>query len=272
MGEVESLWVAGRGALGRSLARALNAPLLSGRELASQAPPAPAAVVFLAVPDAALGPLAQSLAAAGWPEQVSFVHLAGALGLGELARLSEEGHAVGSFHPLQTFPGERAPSAFQGITIAVDASNQALLSCLEQLAARLGASPRRVAGEKRGLYHAAAVLASGGLASLLEAALRVLGEAGWSRQDSLSALLPLAEGTLQEVRRRGLPEALSGPFRRGDEVTVRSNLLALQEPSLNLPQEIYVALGLVAIELGEAIGLDPDRVRRLRAALEEAVP
>jgi predicted short-subunit dehydrogenase-like oxidoreductase (DUF2520 family) len=113
------LTVAGRGNLGRSLARAFRAaghparlvPSRSGLRLPQ------AGLVFLAVPDGAVAGIAARIAAMEPGPGLSFVHVSGALPLTALDALS--GHAVGSFHPLQSFPVPRDPSAFRGISIAV---------------------------------------------------------------------------------------------------------------------------------------------------------
>src|SRR5438309_6807671 len=101
------LIVAGRGNLGRSLARALRAaghkvrtvsartglPALA-RALRSQR----SAIVFLTVPDSLVEEVATRLAVAGAtiPRSVAFVHSSGALELGSLASLGRR-HPVGSF-------------------------------------------------------------------------------------------------------------------------------------------------------------------------------
>jgi predicted short-subunit dehydrogenase-like oxidoreductase (DUF2520 family) len=64
------------------------------------------------------------------------VHTSGALELGALAPLRTR-HAVGSFHPLRSFPEPGPPEAFRGIVIAVDASAPSLLRTLNRLAREL---------------------------------------------------------------------------------------------------------------------------------------
>src|SRR5438034_1063401 len=113
------LIVAGRGNLGRSLARGLRAAghpvrLVSARagltRLIRDLESKGGAVVFLTVPDGAVAAVAAKLAAAGAgiPDTVGFVHASGALQLGALAPLGER-HPVGSFHPLRSFPGPGPP-------------------------------------------------------------------------------------------------------------------------------------------------------------------
>lgn len=264
----ERVVVAGRGNLGRSLARALRAArhrvsLVPGR--AAFAVPQDG-LVFLAVPDHAVAATAARLARRHDPGGWGAVHVSGALGLGVLDPLQPR--AVGSFHPLQSFPASRDPSAFRGITVAVDASTAGLLRRLTRLARDLGGKPRRVDDSQRVLYHAAAVFASNFVDVTVAEALRVLKEIGWGDADAVEALMPLVEGAVSNIRRTGPTAALTGPIRRGDAHTVESHLGALRRlggrPRI---EDVYRMLGLVALEIAKDAGLDPAAAERTRRAL-----
>jgi len=224
------------------------------------------ALVFLAVPDHAVAATAARLArrhgAGGW----SAVHVSGALGLGVLDPLRPR--PVGSFHPLQSFPVPRDPSAFAGITVAVDASTTALVRRLARLARDLSAKPRRVDDSQRVLYHAAAVFASNFVDVTVAEAIRVLKQIGWGEADALAALMPLVEGAASNIRRKGPTAALTGPIRRGDASTVESHLAALRRlggrPRID---DVYRMLGLVALEIAKEAGLDPAAAGRTKRAL-----
>jgi len=225
--------------------------------------PPPDGIVFLAVPDAVVGNVAARFAASSPPPAVSFVHLSGALTLDVLAPLRD--HALGSFHPLQSFPFPRQPEAFRGITIAVDASTPALMRVLRRLARELGARPRKVAAEERVLYHAAAVFASNLVLATFSEGVRQLMRIGWSEQDATRALLPLLDGVVANIRRKGVLKSLTGPIRRGDSETVRRHLEALDRPDL------YRILGSIALEIAREAGLDPAAAERVRRALTRDV-
>ncbi len=237
--------------------------------------PPPDGIVFLAVPDAVpdpvIGEVAARFAATNPAPAVSFIHLSGALTLDVLAPL--RGHAVGSFHPLQSFPFPREPDAFRGIAIAVDASTPALLRKLQRLARDLGARPRKVAADERVLYHAAAVYASNSAAvyasnfvlAAFSEGVRQLMRIGWSEQDATRALLPLLDGVVANIRRKGVTRALTGPIRRGDADTVRRHLEELDRPDL------YRILASIALEIAREAGLDPAAAERVRRALTRDV-
>jgi predicted short-subunit dehydrogenase-like oxidoreductase (DUF2520 family) len=220
----------------------------------------------VAVPDDHLGAFAGELAQAGRsiPGSVAFAHLSGALPLGALDPLGES-HQIGSFHPLQGFPEPRAPASLRGVVVAVDATSPQLLRRLNGLARALGARPKRVRDDERVLYHAAAVFASNYVDVLLGEGVRMLEAVGWNEHEARAGLLALTEGTLANVRKRGVVRALTGPVRRGDVSTVRRHLASLSGPAADL----YRMLGLIALEIAVEAGLEPAAAEPMHRALTE---
>lgn len=214
---------------------------------------------MLAVPDGAVAEMAARIAAMSPPADLSIVHLSGALGLDALGAL--EANPRGSFHPLQSFPAPRGPEAFRGITVAVDATTPTLMRRLRALARAIGAKPRHVGDEDRVLYHAAAVYASNFVDVVVAEAVRLLEQIGWSEDEATRALMPLVDGAVANIRRRGVVGALTGPVRRGDAETVTRHLRAIDRPDL------YRMLGLVALEIATEAGLDPAAAERTRKTL-----
>ena len=253
-------------------------------------------MVFLAVPDDALLTFAARLAAAGGriPKTVAFVHLSGAQELNALDPLRAR-HPVGSFHPLQSFPEPRPPDSLHSVVVGVDASTPALLRRLASLARALGARPKQVSDSQRALYHAAAVFASNYVDVLLATAVKLLQLAGWSEKEAIAGLLPLTEGVIAAVGKRGPVGALTGPVRRGDVNTVERHLVALAKlpirrspsgralpirPGAARPAtfptsgeatvplgEQYRMLGLIALEIAVEAGLEPAAAERMHRAL-----
>jgi len=70
---------------------------------------------------------------------------------------------------------------------------------------------------------------------------------------------------VQNIRRRGVVEALTGPIRRGDAGTVRRHLEAVDNPGL------YRMLGAITLEIARKAGLDPAAAERVRRALTPEV-
>jgi predicted short-subunit dehydrogenase-like oxidoreductase (DUF2520 family) len=157
-----------------------------------------------------------------------------------------------------------------GVVVGIDATTSALLRRLAALARALGARPKRVTDNERVLYHAAAVFASNYVDVLLATAVQLLQLAGWSEKEATSGLLPLSEGVLATVRKRGPVRALTGPVRRGDVTTVARHLAALSElrGEATVPTvEQYRMLGLIALEIAVEAGLEPAAAERMQRAL-----
>ncbi|HLY67254.1 MAG TPA: DUF2520 domain-containing protein [Chloroflexota bacterium] len=204
-------------------AETLASRLPGARAAASASEAAAAAeLVFLSVPDDAV---AQVAAGITWRSGMSAVHCSGVAGLELLAPAAQQGAAVGSFHPLQTFAGHKVSLA--GVTVAIEAASE-LSDALERMARRLACQPLRLPEGAKPLYHASAALASNYLITLLGQAARLWQCFGYSDGEALAALLPLAKTTLSNVEQLGLARALTGPVARGDAGTLRKHLQALR--------------------------------------------
>ena len=77
--------------------------------------------------------------------------------------------------------------------------------------------------------------------------------------------MPLVEGAVENMRRKGVVGALTGPIRRGDAETVRRHLEVVADPDL------YRMLGTIALEIALAAGLEPAPAERVKRALTRDV-
>ena len=161
----------------------------------------------------------------------------------------------------------RPPEAFVGSLVGVDATTDALVDRLFQLAREIGGHPRRVTDEQRALYHVAAVLSSNLVVGLAAASASVLESMGWTEEESLGALIPLLSGVVDNLRSEGLGGALIGPIRRGDAATIRRHLTELERSGLEEPTRVYRILGIATLELALATGLDKASGEQIREAL-----
>lgn len=222
--------------------------------------------LFLAVPDDRISEMAHAIAELGAaPEGCSAFHLSGVLSTEALTPLHAVGYSVGSFHPLQTVAhsitgADRLP----GSSIAV-AGEQLAQRTANRLVAALGCTTINVPVRTRPAYHAAAVMASNYLAGLLGASVRLLSEAGVPEKEALSAILPLARGTLDNIEEVGLARAITGPIVRGDSETVGLHMRALGESD----RALYTAMGRELLRQAQEAGLlDADQIAEILALIE----
>lgn len=203
-----------------------------GLKLADHEDLSAAALCVLAVPDAVVGSTALGLVD-DLGKETALVHCAGALDLdafGSSASMLKR--LRGSFHPLVAVSDARDPIADHSVAVA--ASDRALMPVLWRMALALRMRPIEVPEGRRAAYHAGAVMTAGLMVSLLDAAVAALGEAGVERTAALNALLPLAASALEGVNKRGLEKGLTGPIARGDVSVVRAHLEALPPPIAGL--------------------------------------
>jgi predicted short-subunit dehydrogenase-like oxidoreductase (DUF2520 family) len=136
------------------------------------------------------------------------------------------------------------------------------------MAHEIGGRPFDLEGSARGLYHAAAVLASNYTVVLAALAADLLGHTGLDPDAALPALMPLLESTMANLGRAGLPGALTGPLARGDAGTVMRHLAALDRTTPEIA-EVYRALGVAALPLVEARGeITPETLQKLDDAFQ----
>ncbi len=184
------------------------------------------ALLLLAVPDAALAPLASALAARR--QAAVALHVAGALGARAVAPLAAAGSAIGTFHPLRAFPEADLAEAGTplGGFVALGGDPEAI-ALGRRLAAALGASAEVIPDPLRLLYHLTATLFAGGVATVVAAAREIAARAGLPEATS-AGYTELARGALASAFVAVPPASgITGPAARGDRETFAAELAAL---------------------------------------------
>lgn len=245
------------GFFSRTRQSALNAAKAAGNEPAVFDDPwaaaANAEVVFLTTPDHAIAATCQLISQnKGVREKSVVLHCSGALSSNVLTAASEGGAVIGSMHPLQSFAAVTESNPFAGIKVAIE-GEAAAVDCAWQLAADLGADPISIRTEGKTLYHAAAVVASNYLVTLMRLSFQLLQASGVAESEAYSVLKPLISGTLTNIEQVGMPDALTGPIARGDVETVSAHLAAIRQLSPEAA-DLYGRLGRATIDIATAKG------------------
>ena len=171
---------------------------------------------------------------------------------------------VGAIHPLQTFPTPDSDGLLHGISFGIESSDTEFREWLCGIATSFGGRVVQLNSDAdRAAYHAAAVMACGLLAGWTGLAADMWGALGISRDEALRHMAPMIESTVGAVSRLGIPEAMSGPFVRGDVDTVRAHLDATGRVASDVGRA-YAALALAQLPLASAKdNLDARVVREL---------
>jgi len=211
-----------------------------------------AKLVFLCLPDDAIEKVSNELAQQGAFSRGTIVaHCSGALSSDVLVAARDRCQcSVASMHPLQTFPTvDAALKTMRGAYCFCEGDENAIPT-IEQIAAKIGLIPIRIATSAKILYHAAAVTACNYLVALMDGALTLMEQAGIDRDTSWAALTPLVTTTLNNITEMGTVRSLTGPIARGDARIVNRHLRELEMTQGSLPS-IYRVLGLYSIEIAE---------------------
>ena len=253
------------GAYADKKAKLLGVPLVTPGEMAQRAD-----IIFICVPDRAIGEAAEALAAeavrSGIDVRGKFVyHVSGSAQCNVLAPLDKLGMEVGSLHPLQSFAAPRDSLANIGMAVDGTPKAQALAKDLARLA---GAVPFNVPAEERAAYHAAACFCSNYAVTVVALAQKLLSRWTASEGEAFKLLLPLFNGTANNLQNADTAvQALTGPIARGDAVTVKAHLAALPQEFLSA----YCALGKETVKLAAENGsITPSAAAEMESLLTEA--
>jgi predicted short-subunit dehydrogenase-like oxidoreductase (DUF2520 family) len=245
-------------------------PLATAQELADVSD-----LVFITTPDSVIAEVA---AGVRWRPGQGAVHCCGAASTGLLQGALDQGAATGAFHPFQTFAGlafegtkgrAEAAERMSGVSFAV-AGNGWTSAFLTDMAHRLGGHPLPIPDSDRALYHAAAVLACGHLAALLQGVVAMWEDMGFTQQEAMRAIYPLSRTTLDAVAKQGAVSSATGPIVRGDVATVRAHLEALFQ---RLPElvPLYGALAAASLPIAEKRGVGSGGIEAMQELIDHYV-
>lgn len=216
-------------------------------------------LTLLTVVDDALHSVAVELAQSAVAGK-AIMHTSGSRSVDVLAPLAEVGAVIGSLHPSYPFANPDAAD-LRGVTFAIEAESDELRGWLLELVADLGGAALVVPPGQKALYHAALVFAGNFTITLYAMAAKLLEDMGADETAARGALLGLMSGVVENIRARGIPDALTGPMVRGDMGTVAAHLDALQTTPEFL--EAYTMLARLSFPLLAARGVDVERLDAL---------
>ena len=170
------------------------------------------------------------------------LHTSGALSSSILEPLTLVGFSVGSCHPLQTFESPKSAVSLISRSYFCVEGGELAVRAARNFVRRIGARFFEIETGKKELYHAAAVLSSAGLVTLLSISLEILADCGLEQAEARKVLMPLVEGTVANLGSLGPARALTGPIRRRDAGTVKLNLAALAKVNKEW-EDLYKLLG-----------------------------
>lgn len=211
-------------------------------------------ITFITVPDDALPAVVDYLAHITIikPGQI-VLHCSGVLSSKELGALKQQGCLTASVHPLKAFRAHHLQdNAFQQCDCLIE-GNATAVAILTDLFTHLGANVLSLSSDKKGAYHAAAVMASNYLVTLASCAIELFSDAGLSKAQAQGITQRLMHSSLTHIKAvADVADALTGPLARGDIKTIKTHLTNIQSPIIN---NLYRYAGLATLPL---TGLNKD--------------
>jgi predicted short-subunit dehydrogenase-like oxidoreductase (DUF2520 family) len=206
-------------------------------------------IVFITIPDDYIKECCEQLVRKnGFRPGALVIHCSGNFSSDILKKVQQSGYCrIASLHPLQSFasPAESRDN-FAGTYCVYEGTIQSRAQ-VRKLIKDLRGIPIELSARNKPLYHAAGVVASNYLVTLLGAAQALIEASGFPKKNSLNALLPLVEGTIRNIRKLSIPGALTGPIVRGDVRTIKQHCAVIRKQrKAYLP--FYQMLGLYTTE------------------------
>jgi predicted short-subunit dehydrogenase-like oxidoreductase (DUF2520 family) len=225
-------------------------------------------LVLIATPEDVVAEVAHKLASVAHLQftSLSVCHVSGLLTAEVLEPLARKGATVFSFHPLQTFPADFTAKeivpTIRRICFGVDGTREGVRAA-ERLAMKFKSKVVFIRPEMRALYHAACVVASNHVTTLLWILEQMFSTLKTKEKKFFPMFEPILTTTLQNAGRTSPAKALSGPIARGNLETVSKHLEALQRFAPNLVP-YFGSLSAETTRLAEAKGsIDREQARTL---------
>jgi predicted short-subunit dehydrogenase-like oxidoreductase (DUF2520 family) len=198
-----------------------------------------AQLVFITTPDDVISEVVTKV---HWHKENYVVHCSGVHSRDILASAKQFGADLGCFHPLQALPNiERALKSLSVSAFAIEAE-EPLLNILKEIVIALKGNCVILKAGDKVLYHTAAVFASNYLVTLVKLVTDIWQQFGVPQDQAIKALMPLMHTTLSNIENIGLPYCLTGPIARGDLITIRKHIDALEKINSGI-LSIYKELG-----------------------------
>lgn len=222
-------------------------------------------VIFITVPDGTISSVFSQLKGCGISGK-TICHCSGAMtaneAFGELSSLGAYGCSI---HPL--FPVSSRYESYKELKDAffcLEGDTEAI-ETWKELFTGFGNPVRVISGDTKKEYHAACAISSNLVCALAAESIGLMEKCGFSEEEALAALSPLAVANIKKVFSAGPVNALTGPVERCDISTVKKHLDCLPEGP---GKEMYRAVSLRLTDTAAKKHPDTD-YSEMRAVLSE---
>ena len=193
--------------------------------------------VFLTVPDGAIKETYLSLTKYKLTGK-QLCHCSGAMSATEaFPDISAYGALASSIHPL--FPVSSKEESYKELGNAFFCIEGDCADEWSGILSRMGNSVRIITSGIKSRYHAACSVASNLVCGLMEESVQMLEQCGFTADEALAALEPLAMSNIRRIFAVGPTAALTGPIERNDVSTVKKHIACIDDKT---GSELYKAV------------------------------
>lgn len=196
-------------------------------------------VIFLTVPDGMISTVWEKISKLDLNKK-TICHCSGALSSGVFAGPEEMGRV--SLHPLMAVSTREHDLSKAFFTVE---GNESGREKIEQILCKCGNPYQEIDAASKVKYHAGAAVASNLVTGVLDMAIQMFVDCGFSEEKAREALRPLVTGNAEAVMDMGAANALTGPVSRRDYETVEKHMKVLSGEEL----EIYRLLSLRLLDM-----------------------
>ena len=202
--------------------------------------------VFLTVPDGAIKDTYDLL-----PKRLlsgkQICHCSGAMSAVEAFPDASEFGAKGtSIHPL--FPISSKTGSYKELGNAFFCIEGDCAEEWSSILSRMGNPTRMITGDIKSKYHAACSVASNLVCGLMKESVELLEQCGFTTNEALAALEPLAMSNMKRIFAVGPTAALTGPVERNDVSTVKKHIACIDDKN---GSELYKAVSRKLTEMAQ---------------------
>ena len=233
----------------RSESSALEAAVFTGSELFVSAEELVSAsdAVFLTVPDSDITEIYNSL-----PKELlsgrQICHCSGAMSAAEaFPDIEKYGAKAASIHPL--FPISSKTESYRELHNAFFCIEGDCAKEWSAVLSGMGNPTRIIPSDIKSRYHAACSVASNLVCGLMAESAELLEQCGFTEEEALSALEPLAMSNMKRIFTVGPTAALTGPVERNDVSTVKKHIACINGGN---DSDIYRAVSKKLTEMAKA--------------------
>jgi len=190
------------------------------------------------------------------------VHTSGALSSDIFEPMEKLRCGVCSLHPIMTFSEVTTPVKDLEVTKFTLEGNTNGKDEIGKILKTTNNEFFIIDKESKILYHAAACVLSNYMVTLIDTGFEMLKKAGIEQEKISPAFLPLITVTLNNVKKSGTINALTGPLARGDENTISKHLDAIES---TMPEALnfYQTMGIATLNMIKDKRIDSVKYQKL---------